>query len=53
MAQKEIELTGPLYMGEEKEVTVDGGWKIAVTGDDLVYYRKESGLWVEKTRITA
>jgi hypothetical protein len=32
---------------------VDGSWRYRTDGTDLIYERRESGVWVEKTRITA
>jgi hypothetical protein len=33
--------------------TVDGSWRMSVSGTDLVFERRESGVWVQKGSITA
>ena len=35
------------------EPNTDGSWRITRDGDDLIVERRESGTWVEKTRVSA
>jgi hypothetical protein len=36
---------GFVYLGDK---TIDGSWKIGISGSSLIVYRRESGTWVEK-----
>ena len=49
---KEVQLksTGVKYWGAKD---TEGTWKEVRSGNDLVFYRYESGTWVEKARIAA
>jgi len=41
--------TGIIYFGDKVDNEYPNGtWKICLSGNDLVVYRKESGSWVEK-----
>jgi hypothetical protein len=42
--------TGAFYWGDP---ITDGTWKCVRDGDDLVFYRRESGSYVEKSRLSA
>ena len=45
-----LKSTGTIYYGAR---TTEGSWKKQRSGNDWIYYRYESGTWVEKARITA
>jgi len=42
--------SGTWYFGDKD---TNGTWKITRASNDLVFYRRESGSYVEKMRITA
>lgn len=42
--------TGTIYFGDK---TTEGSWKIVRSGNNLIFYRYESGSWVEKGGITS
>ena len=46
---KEIELTENLLNEED----VNGNWKFAISGGNLVFQKRESGNWVTKQVISA
>ncbi len=45
-----LKSTGIIYFGDP---TTEGSWKKIRVGNDIVFYRYESSVWVEKGRVTA
>jgi len=39
----------PIYIGDKD---TDGSWKMTVVGNNLVVFRRESSVWVEKSAFT-